>query len=116
MKRIGGYGALAVFAVVLAVGAWAAFLRPVTVKVAQAARDVPVQVFGLGTVEARVSSKVGFKVAGVLVDLRADVEFVVRHGAHEVEWRDGGLRCAGEQPRREAGEDGDRLHDASVSL
>ncbi len=31
------------------------------------------QVFGLGTVEARVTSQVGFKVAGVLVDLRADV-------------------------------------------
>lgn len=31
-----------------------------------------VQVFGLGTVEARVASKVGFKVAGILTELRAD--------------------------------------------
>ncbi|MBZ0149334.1 MAG: biotin/lipoyl-binding protein, partial [Pseudorhodoplanes sp.] len=36
-------------------------------------RDIPVQVFGLGTVEARITSKIGFKVSGVLVDLRGDV-------------------------------------------
>ena len=40
-----------------------------------------VQVFGLGTVEARVTSKVGFKVSGVLVDLRADVGDRVAKGA-----------------------------------
>jgi HlyD family secretion protein len=54
-------------------GAWALFLRPVEVQVARPERDVPVQVFGLGTIEARVTSKVGFKVSGVLVELRADV-------------------------------------------
>ena len=54
-------------------GAWTAFFRPVQVAVAQAARDVPVQVFGLGTVEARVTSQIGFKISGVLVDLTADV-------------------------------------------
>ena len=42
---------------------------------------MPVQVFGLGTVEARVTSKVGFKVSGVLVDLRADVGDRVAKGA-----------------------------------
>lgn len=70
-----------VFAVVLVVvlvagvgfGLWTAFLRPVPVEAAGVATDVPVQVFGLGTVEARVSSKIGFQVPGVLVDLRADV-------------------------------------------
>lgn len=54
-------------------GAWALYFRPITVQIASAERDVSVQVFGLGTVEARVASKIGFKVAGVLVDLRADV-------------------------------------------
>ncbi|WP_164871857.1 efflux RND transporter periplasmic adaptor subunit [Solirhodobacter olei] len=54
-------------------GLWTAFLRPVPVEAAGVATDVPVQVFGLGTVEARVSSKIGFQVPGVLVDLRADV-------------------------------------------
>jgi HlyD family secretion protein len=53
--------------------AWAAMLRPVTVQVATMERDVPVEVFGLGTVEARVQSRIGFKVSGVLADLEADV-------------------------------------------
>jgi len=53
--------------------AWNTFWRPLTVSVAADATDVPVQVFGLGTIEARISSQIGFKVAGVLVDLRADV-------------------------------------------
>lgn len=66
---------LIVLVVVAAAGfaAWSLYLRPLRVTVAGVTRDVPVQVFGLGTVEARVSSKVGFKISGVLVDLRADV-------------------------------------------
>ena len=66
---------LIVVAIVAAAGfaAWLLYLRPVRVAVAGVARDVPVQVFGLGTVEARVTSKVGFKISGVLKDLRADV-------------------------------------------
>jgi HlyD family secretion protein len=42
---------------------------------------VAVEVFGLGTVEARVTSKIGFKVSGVLVELRADVGDRVAKGA-----------------------------------
>ena len=48
---------------------------------ARVERDVPVQVFGLGTVEARVQSKIGFKVSGVLLDLAADVGDCVAKGA-----------------------------------
>jgi HlyD family secretion protein len=51
------------------------------VQVAAIQHDVPIEVFGLGTVEARVTSKVGFKVSGVLVDLRADVGDHVAKGA-----------------------------------
>jgi HlyD family secretion protein len=54
-------------------GGFVLFLRPIDVQVANIESDAAVQVFGLGTVEARVTSKVGFKVAGVLADLRADV-------------------------------------------
>jgi len=78
---------LLLFAVVLALivgaslSAWALFFRPIKVQVSHAERDVPVQVFGLGTVEARVTSKVGFKVSGVLVELRADVGDRVTKGA-----------------------------------
>ena len=58
----------------LGAGAWAMpSCAPIKGQGAQIERDVAVQVFGLGTVEARVSSQVGFKVSGVLVDLRADV-------------------------------------------
>jgi HlyD family secretion protein len=65
--------ALAGCLVIAGAAAWALLYRAVDVEVAQPARDVVVQVFGLGTVEARVTSKIGFKVAGVLVELRADV-------------------------------------------
>jgi HlyD family secretion protein len=50
--------------------------RPLTLAVVRAERDVAIQVFGLGTVEARVLSKIGFKVAGTLIELKAD------HGDH----------------------------------
>ena len=65
----------------VAVAAWAAFLRPVKVQVAAPAQNVAVQVFGLGTVEARVTSQIGFKVAGVLTELGADVGQRVAKGA-----------------------------------
>lgn len=71
---------LAVVAVV-AVVAWAMVLRPINVQAAASVPDVPVQVFGLGTVEARVTSDVGFQVPGVLVDLGADVGDHVAKGA-----------------------------------
>lgn len=61
-------------------GIWSAVLRPVSVETTGRAADVPVQVFGLGTVEARVGSKIGFQVPGVLVELRADVGDRVSRG------------------------------------
>jgi len=72
-----------VLALVIAAGAiaWTLFFRPIDVRVSQSKRDVLVQVFGLGTVEARVTSKTGFKVSGVLVELRADVGDRVAKGA-----------------------------------
>lgn len=61
--------------------AWITLLRPVDVRIARSEQDVPVQVFGVGTVEARASSQVGFKVSGVSADLRADVGDRVAQGA-----------------------------------
>jgi HlyD family secretion protein len=77
------YWLVAILAAVAGAGAiaWAMILQPVTVQIAGVERDVPVQVFGLGTVEARISSKIGFKVSGVLVDLRADVGDRVPRGS-----------------------------------
>ena len=64
--------ALVAFAAI-GVGTWSLFFRTITVQAAPPAANVAVQVFGLGTVEARVTSQVGFNVSGVLVDLRTDV-------------------------------------------
>jgi HlyD family secretion protein len=43
-------------------------------------QQAPIQVFGLGSVEARVLSKVGFKVAGTLAELKADHGDLVKTG------------------------------------
>lgn len=46
--------------------------RPLLVEVISASENEPIKVFGLGTVEARVLSRVGFEVGAALVELRAD--------------------------------------------
>jgi HlyD family secretion protein len=57
------------------------FARPLPVEVAQPVENVSVQVFGLGTVEARILSKVGFEVGAALVELNADHGNRVKQGA-----------------------------------
>ena len=49
-----------------------AFMRPLPVEIADPAQSVPIKVFGLGTVEARILSRVGFEVGAALVELQAD--------------------------------------------
>jgi HlyD family secretion protein len=63
---------LLLLALIVAGAAWALLLRPVGVQVVETERDVPIQVFGLGTVEAQVLSRLGFEVAGTLIKLHAD--------------------------------------------
>lgn len=46
--------------------------RPIPVTVAAVEQNVPVRVFGLGTVEARILSKVGFEVGATLLEVKAD--------------------------------------------
>jgi HlyD family secretion protein len=53
-------------------GLWFWQQRPIPVQVAQVEREVPLRVFGLGTVEAQVLSRVGFEVPGVLLEVLAD--------------------------------------------
>src|SRR5687767_4748169 len=57
---------------VTAAGIWLYQSRTLPVAVLQPERDVVIKIFGLGTVDARVQSKIGFKVSGTLTDLRAD--------------------------------------------
>lgn len=59
-----GAAGVAVFLLIL--------MHPLPVEVARPAEVVPVQVFGLGTVEARILSRIGFEVGGALVELNAD--------------------------------------------
>lgn len=71
---------LAVLAAAIFVAVATLFLiysnRPISVRAALIEHNVPVRVFGLGTVEARVLSKVGFEVGAALVELNVD------HGEH----------------------------------
>jgi HlyD family secretion protein len=61
-------------AALLLVGGIGMYLRdrPLMVRVAPIERNVPIQIFGLGKVEAQTLSKIGFETAGVLVELKAD--------------------------------------------
>lgn len=65
----------------LAAAGWAVWLRPVAVTVAAVEHDVAIEVYGIGTVEARVRSAVGLEVAGTVTGLFADHEDRVPKGA-----------------------------------
>ena len=55
-------------------------LRPLEVKVAPVVDNVPVRVFGLGTVEARVLSRIGFEVGAAITELNVDHGDAVKQG------------------------------------
>ncbi len=74
---------IAVFVLATAAAAaavWFVTSRPIGVSIAVAERNVPIQVFGLGTVEARVLSSIGFEVGAALVSLNADHGSTVKTG------------------------------------
>src|SRR5579863_1819754 len=53
-------------------GLWRHYAQPLTVRAASVQRNLPEEVFGLGTVGADVQSAVGFKVAGVINEIDAN--------------------------------------------
>jgi HlyD family secretion protein len=55
-------------------------LRPLEVTVAPVLENVPARVFGLGTVEARVLSKIGFEVGAAITEINADHGDLVKQG------------------------------------
>lgn len=61
-------------AVALLIGGGAVFYtqRPLLVTIVHPETDVPLRIYGLGTVEARVLSRVGFEVGAALLSLSAD--------------------------------------------
>jgi len=62
----------AVLAAALGLGVFVAVSKSIAVKTARIEQNIPVRVFGLGTVEAQVISKVGFEVGGALIELKVD--------------------------------------------
>jgi HlyD family secretion protein len=74
---------IAVAALALAVGGvyYVRMVREIPVRVAVVERDVEVRVFGIGTVEAQVLSKVGFQVGGKIASVQADQGDLVKAGA-----------------------------------
>ena len=70
MQKAWFIGAVAV----LAIGAGVLFMteRPLTVTVVEPEPDVALRIYGLGTVEARVLTRVGFEVSATLLSLSAD--------------------------------------------
>ncbi|MDB5544914.1 MAG: efflux transporter, family, subunit [Hyphomicrobiales bacterium] len=54
--------------------------KSISVAVAQPERDVEARLFGIGTVEAQVSSRIGFQVAGRIVQLETDQGQILDEG------------------------------------
>lgn len=72
-RPVARYALLGALVVVLAFSGITVFNnRPISVAVASIEPNVPIRVFGLGTVEARVLSKVGFEVGATLVEVAVD--------------------------------------------
>jgi len=71
---------VAIFVALAAGGALYLRGQPITVRVAVPETQVPLRIYGLGTVEARVLSKVGFEVGGSLMSLAADAGDRVARG------------------------------------
>ncbi len=78
MRRLWLSGIL--LAAVLATGLTVFKERPLTVTVVQPDHDVALRIYGLGTVEARILSRVGFEVGAALTALAADAGDSVTKG------------------------------------
>lgn len=75
-RRLRFFASILGIAALVAAAAAFFWLRPIAVEVAEPIDSVDLDVYGLGTIEARVLSEIGFQVAGTLVELNAD------HGDH----------------------------------
>ena len=78
MRRTWILGAVAL--VGLAAAGWFLTERPLTVTVVVAETGVPLRLYGLGSIEARILSRVGFEVGAALVSVSADAGDAVKAG------------------------------------
>ncbi len=82
MSRLSKFGAgLAVLLLLAGGGYYWRFAREIPVRTATPQSNVEVRVFGIGTVEAQVVSKVGFQIAGKVISVDADQGQFVKAGA-----------------------------------
>src|ERR1043165_575212 len=72
---------LAAALVVASGGYYWRYVREIPVRVATVEQNVEVRVFGIGTIEAQVLSKVGFQIAGKVIAIEADQGDFVKAGA-----------------------------------
>jgi HlyD family secretion protein len=72
---------LAVVLAIVSGGYYWRFAREISVRVAAPEQNVEVRVFGIGTIEAQVVSKVGFQIAGKVTAIEADQGDFVKSGA-----------------------------------
>lgn len=63
---------LTVVFLLVGLGVYWHFAREVPVRIATAQQNVEVRVFGIGTIEAQIVSKIGFQIAGKIVSVNAD--------------------------------------------
>jgi len=82
MPRLSKFAIVLATVLVLAGGGYYwRFMRAIPVRVAGPEQNVEVRVFGIGTIEAQVVSKVGFQIAGKIVAVEADQGDIVKAGA-----------------------------------
>lgn len=82
MSRLLKLGAALVVVLVASGGAYYwRFAREIPVRVAAPEQNVEVRVFGIGTIEAQIVSKIGFQVAGKIIAIEADQGDFVKAGA-----------------------------------
>ena len=67
--------------VVAGAGYYWRFMREIPVRTVAPEQNVEIRVFGIGTIEAQVVSKVGFQIAGKVVALEADQGDLVKAGS-----------------------------------
>ena len=82
MKKPTGKVLILLLVVSVGMGIWyMTKKRPLPVEIASIEENVEIKVFGLGTVEARILSKIGFRMSNTIVELNADEGDNVRKGA-----------------------------------
>ncbi|MBN8968136.1 MAG: efflux RND transporter periplasmic adaptor subunit [Rhizobiales bacterium] len=110
---VGGFlGAIGV-AIAAATFLW---LRPIDVTVANPSGDIPIEVFGLGTTEAKVVSKVGFEAAGTILQLNADLGQRVATGAVLARLNSREQEAKVEQARASVSQQEAAVHQAEASI